>query len=252
MSRKQFIESLGATCTNWNWSWSFINESKKEIIFGVWDDRAIGDKWLIFTYDWERNEKGQKSKGFQQSKDHLTLVENEGYQLFVFIMFAIEGSEPVRIKDFERKLLPKKLLKRGNNWYATDTQINILPEEVQDFENEYIEGAKSTVTINSYERNPEAREKCIEYFGCKCVVCEFDFEKYYGVLGANYIHVHHLIPLNQIKKEYEVDPVNDLIPVCPNCHAMIHRGRKTISVEELKSHITNARKAHNSQHQRIR
>jgi 5-methylcytosine-specific restriction protein A len=64
MSRKQFIESLGATCANWNWRWSFINRSKKEIIFGVWDDRAIGANWLIFTHDWERNEKGKKVKPF--------------------------------------------------------------------------------------------------------------------------------------------------------------------------------------------
>lgn len=243
MSRKQFIQSLGATCSNWNWSWSFINESKKEIIFGVWDDLAIGDNWLIFSNEWERDENGKKSKGFQQSRNHLALIENEGYQLFVFRMFAVEGSKPVKIKDFERQLLPKKILRRGDNWYATETETNFLPEEVQDFDNEYLEGTKSTITVNSYERNPEAREKCIEHFGCFCAVCGFDFEKNYGVLGVNYIHVHHLIPLNQIKKEYSVDPIKDLVPVCPNCHAMIHRGRKSISIEELKNHINNARKS---------
>ncbi|MEX2497384.1 MAG: HNH endonuclease [Wenzhouxiangellaceae bacterium] len=215
---------------------------KKEIIFGVWDDRAIGDNWLIFTYDWERNEKGEENKGFQQSRDHLTFIENEGYELFVFRMFAVEGSAPVKIKGFERKLLPKKLLRCGNSWYATDTETNLLPEEVQDLENEYLEGAKSTITVNSYERNMVARERCINHFGCHCSVCGFDFEKYYGVLGANYIHIHHLIPLNQIKKEYSVDPIQDLVPVCPNCHAMIHKGRKTISIEEFRNHITNARK----------
>lgn len=241
MSRKQFIESLGATCANWNWSWSFINESKKEIIFGVWDDRVIGENWLIFTLDWERNENGKKSKGFQQSKKHLSLIEKEGYELFVFRMFSIEGSNPVKIKNFERKLLSKKLIRRGKNWYATNTTTNILPEEIQDFDNQYLEGTKSMVTVNSYERNPEARGKCIEYFGCYCAVCGFDFEKNYGVLGANYIHVHHLVPLNEIKKEYSVNPVADLIPVCPNCHAMIHRGRKTISIEKLKRHIKDAR-----------
>lgn len=243
MSRKQFIENLGATCANWNWSWSFINEPKKEIIFGVWDDRAIGDHWLIFTYDWERKENGQKNKGFQQSREHLSLIENQGYNLFVFRMFPVEGSDPIRIKDFERRLLPKKLMRRGNDWYATDAVTSILPEEVLDPEDQYLEGTKSTVTVNSYERNPEAREKCIQHHGCYCAVCGFDFEKYYGVLGANYIHVHHLIPLNEIKQEYSVNPTTDLIPVCPNCHAMIHRGRKTISIERLKEHIHNARKS---------
>lgn len=245
MSRKQFIESLGATCSNWNWSWSFINEAKKEIIFGVWDDRAIGDSWLIFTYDWERNESGQKNKGFQQSRNHLTLIENEEYKLFVFRMFALEGSDPVKIKDFEQKLLPKKLIRRGNDWYATEVEESTLPEEVNDPSNQYLEGTKSTVTVNSYERNPEAREKCIKHFGCFCSICDFDFEKYYGLLGVNYIHVHHLIPLSEIQKEYRVNPTKDLIPVCANCHAMLHKGRKTISVETLKEHINDANKTHN-------
>jgi 5-methylcytosine-specific restriction protein A len=165
-------------------------------------------------------------------------------------MFAVEGSEPIKIKTFERNLLPKKILRRGNNWYATEVKESLLPEEIQDAANKYLEGTKSTVTVNSYERNPEAREKCIEQFGCFCAVCNFDFEKHYGLLGANYIHVHHLIPLNEIKKEYSVNPITDLIPVCANCHAMIHRGRKTISIESLKEHIGNANKTHNKKFER--
>jgi len=156
-------------------------------------------------------------------------------------MFAVEGSKPVKIKDFERQLLSKKILRRGDNWYATETETNFLPEEVQDFDNEYLKSTKSTITVHSYERNSEAREKCIKHFGCFCAVCGFGFEKNYGILGVNYIDVHHLIPLNQIKNEYSVDPIKDLVPVCPNCHAMIHRGRKSISIEELKNHINNAR-----------
>jgi predicted HNH restriction endonuclease len=49
-----------------------------------------------------------------------------------------------------------------------------------------------------------------------------------------------LVPLYEIKKEYSVNPTTDLIPVCANCHAMLHRGRKTISIEALKEHIHNA------------
>ncbi|MEG1241999.1 MAG: HNH endonuclease, partial [Oscillospiraceae bacterium] len=59
----------------------------------------------------------------------------------------------------------------------------------------------------------------------------------YGEVGKNFIHVHHKIPLNEISEEYVVDPVNDLIPVCPNCHAMLHRkiNDKYLSIEELKA-----------------
>lgn len=96
------------------------------------------------------------------------------------------------------------------------------------------EGAKREIVVNRYERNREAREKCIAAHGCKCVVCGMDFEKVYGPIGRGYIHVHHIVPLSSIGKEYELDPINDLIPVCPNCHAMLHRKDPPYDVDDLK------------------
>ncbi|MEG2243809.1 MAG: HNH endonuclease [Muribaculaceae bacterium] len=102
-----------------------------------------------------------------------------------------------------------------------------------------IEGAKITVEVNRYERSSVARQKCIEINGCYCHACDLDFSKKYGDIGKDFIHVHHKIPLNEISEEYVVDPVNDLIPVCPNCHAMLHRkiNDKYLSIEELKAII---------------
>jgi 5-methylcytosine-specific restriction protein A len=97
----------------------------------------------------------------------------------------------------------------------------------------YVEGSKKTITVNAYERSPEAREKCIAHWGVMCAVCKFDFRYFYGELGRGYIHVHHLRPLSEVGGEYEVDPVNDLRPVCPNCHSMLHRERPALSIEEL-------------------
>lgn len=96
-----------------------------------------------------------------------------------------------------------------------------------------VEGATKTIKINIYERNALARKKCIEYHGAKCKVCEFDFEKVYGEIGRNFIHVHHLLQLSQIGKEYEIDYKADLIPVCPNCHAMIHKRKESFKINEL-------------------
>lgn len=99
----------------------------------------------------------------------------------------------------------------------------------------YYEGALKRICVNSYERDQDAREKCIKVHGCRCAVCGLDFEKMYGELGKDFIHVHHKIPISTIKAEYKVDPINDLIPVCPNCHAMLHRGkRETLSIDDLK------------------
>jgi len=65
-------------------------------------------------------------------------------------------------------------------------------------------------------------------------VCNFDFEKNYGEVGKNFIHVHHLKPLHEITEKYELNPINDLRPVCPNCHAMLHRRKGCFSIAELK------------------
>ena len=64
-----------------------------------------------------------------------------------------------------------------------------------------------------------------------------NFGEKYGALGEGFIHIHHLCPLHTIKKDYVVDYKKDLIPVCPNCHAMIHRipGGETMSAEELRA-----------------
>ncbi len=99
-----------------------------------------------------------------------------------------------------------------------------------------IEGAKTTVLVNKYERNTAARQKCIDQLGCYCNICGINFEKVYGEIGKEFIHVHHKIPLNEIKEEYVVDPSKDLLPVCPNCHAMLHRkiNGKYLTIEELK------------------
>lgn len=97
------------------------------------------------------------------------------------------------------------------------------------------EGAKKEITVNSYERNHEARAICIAAHGCKCAVCGMDFEIKYGDLGRGYIHVHHIVPISTIGREYELDPVKDLVPVCPNCHAMLHRHPdKVLTIDELK------------------
>ena len=105
----------------------------------------------------------------------------------------------------------------------------------------YYEGALKRICVNSYERDQDAREKCIRAHGCKCSVCGLNFEQMYGELGKGFIHVHHIVPISTIGKEYKVDPINDLVPVCPNCHAMLHRGKEgtTLSIEDLKEIIKN-------------
>lgn len=109
-----------------------------------------------------------------------------------------------------------------------------LPNEVSSAE-VLVEGATRQITVNAYERNPVARARCIEVHGCVCAVCGFDFGSVYGPSASGFIHVHHLRPLAAINAQYEVDPVNDLIPVCPNCHAVIHMTDPPYAVNDVKA-----------------
>ncbi|EJP93830.1 HNH endonuclease [Bacillus cereus] len=120
--------------------------------------------------------------------------------------------------------------------FNEDCSKSVYPDEVPE-QLSIMEGHRKTVVVNQYERSAVARKKCIEHHGCYCHVCHMDFEKQYGSLGKGFIHVHHKIPLSEIGNEYEVDYVNDLIPVCPNCHAMLHRKSMNgsfLTPEELK------------------
>jgi hypothetical protein len=110
---------------------------------------------------------------------------------------------------------------------------NIYPDETNPGE-VFREGMVRQVLVNAYERDPKARQKCIDYYGESCSVCCFNFGDSFGDLGKGFIHVHHLRPLSEIAEEYEIDPIKDLRPVCPNCHAMLHRCSPPLGLNELQ------------------
>ncbi|MEI6085121.1 MAG: HNH endonuclease [Verrucomicrobiota bacterium] len=252
MSRKQFIESHGATCRNWRSSWSFINKAEKFIIFGAWDKETRGESAMILSQDWGKNRSGGKNQKYIEAREHIRLVEEAGYRLMTFPMQHARahgedsGSTTAKIADFTPQLSQKKLTSSGHAWYAIDTSVGVsLPEELITPEL-YPEGAQSKVTINAYERNPKARAACIAHHGHICAVCGFDFARVFGALGAGYIHVHHIVPVGKLKREYNVDPIKDLIPICPNCHAMIHRPNEALSLEELRKRIKETKTSRDS------
>lgn len=84
-------------------------------------------------------------------------------------------------------------------------------------------------------------ERCIDHYGTNCFVCGFNFGKVFGRLGEGFIHVHHLQPLSEIGREYEVDPIKDLRPLCPNCHAMIHRRSPPLAIDDLENVLNELR-----------
>lgn len=158
-------------------------------------------------------------------------------------------------KGSERELCKQELekIRECTEWYKLAEYLNlelnyehaiteIFPDEISESEIKQLhEGTVKKVNVNIYERNSEARKICIKKHGCKCVVCGMDFQTTYGELGKGFIHVHHIIPLHNIKSDYVVNGETDLIPVCPNCHAMLHKSveGKFLKAEDLRKIIKN-------------
>jgi len=121
----------------------------------------------------------------------------------------------------------------------TSTKEITYPDDVNiDGDKQYKEGEIKSILVNKYERNPNARKKCIEFHGSSCVACGFNFGLIYGSrLGKEYIHVHHIVPLSEVGEEYIIDPVKDLVPLCPNCHAMAHQTTPPMPIDDLEESV---------------
>ncbi len=105
----------------------------------------------------------------------------------------------------------------------------------------YAEGDVQRTEANRYERNPLNRKLCLSAKGYDCAVCGMNFEKEYGELGHNFIHVHHIIPVSKLGSGYIINPLQDLIPVCPNCHAMLHRTDPPLTPDSLRGLVRRSR-----------
>jgi 5-methylcytosine-specific restriction protein A len=124
---------------------------------------------------------------------------------------------------------------RGKN--AAGDGSPVFPEEVEPTMT-FPEGAVQRVVVNRYERDPRARQRCLQEHGYACAACEHTMADLYGDVGAEVIHVHHLRELATLGADYQVDPVKDLRPVCPNCHAILHTESPVMTIEKLRSILT--------------
>lgn len=170
-------------------------------------------------------------KRFTEVKRYVRLeiedhVDNEALSLDILKKNGMTGvpQGPIRVNDSLSKYIDKHM------------SGQVFPEEA---DKELEEGQRTTVIVNRYERNPIARKKCIEIHGNSCVVCSLNFGEVYGEVGEGFIHVHHINPLHEIGDKHTINYEKDLVPVCPNCHAMLHRklNGKILSVNELKKEI---------------
>ena len=169
----------------------------------------------------------------------LGLFRKEDFQNFI-------GNLHKRVKynDTDAKyimlFLCNRALKKNPNLFVEIDKVitddeDFGFEKVLDNSNNLVEGGLRQVMINRFERDRRIRDAYIKANNgvCKCAICGFDFESFYGDLGKGFIHMHHMKPLSEIRQEQQTK-FEDLILVCPNCHAMLHRAKPMLTPEQLK------------------
>ena len=262
----------------WNpqkWNWTDLQESIEHLdnvgyLVRRWSCGKKGDR--VFLLRLGEEPKGIMGSGYAKSSYYVaqhwdsTQGKTANYIDIEFDILINPDKNILFDKNDLDKVDPKKIQK----WFPQQNGISIKPEILSllesnwfDFvrENKYIgngfvsndvisdetesfmEGKSNEVTQTRYERNPQARKTCLRHHGFSCQICEFNFEKKFGEIGKGFIHVHHINAIAGIGKEYEIDPKNDLIPVCPNCHAMIHSKRPAFTIDEIKAKIKTTAKS---------
>ena len=145
------------------------------------------------------------------------------------------------MSDLEGKLVIEWGLstQKWHQWAKNDKEILSYTPEVEFFE----DSTGKSITATTYERNNKARNKCLDKFGHRCKVCGFSSEEVYGKSFKNKIEVHHIDPISAQEGKHPINPETDLIPVCPNCHTMLHTkvNGRYFTWQELKKIVDKTR-----------
>ncbi len=189
---------------------------------------------------------------FADSKDYDVIINNRRYPPKAIVGIAASALTCLTFTpaDFSGGIKSKCVRLLTDQGFRIvnkneSAEPNLFPDEIKR-EATYVEGAAVQITVNRYERDQKARQAALEWHGYQCKVCGIDMTKVYGEIAKGFIHVHHLVPLSEIKEDYRVDPKTDLIPVCPNCHAMLHRQDPPLTPEALNRQMKAQASAINS------
>ncbi|MBD3590802.1 HNH endonuclease [Bacteroides sp. GM023] len=223
--------------------------------------KYLDDVLVIFTCQGKNGKRViagfyQKARVYEKevSDKRTTRIYNE---VNINYNLICDASNAVLISQNDRNFeIPSSKSNNGsghgqsNIWYANKDSDNTIRQEVIQYVNDiltnsiseehkynlYDEKKSYIATTQAIKRSKEARNKCIELKGCKCNICGFDFQQQYGELGKDYIEVHHIISIKTLSNSvgYEgTDPQKDLIPLCSNCHSMVHRMNPPYKPEEI-------------------
>lgn len=191
-----------------------INNKKYDAVYTHYNDKLLKDGFKDETRI--RAIANLVKNNNIKSEDQIVLEKKSANEFY----FNIIRSHDVSHNNIFEKTVSKR------------SQVSMLRDP-----NEYesvVEGTIKKTIVNKKERSPKLREACIAIHGYRCAVCRKTFEDIYGKLGKDFIEVHHKDPISKGKRA--TNPLLDLIPVCSNCHKMLHhKTNKPRTIEGLQS-----------------
>lgn len=111
-----------------------------------------------------------------------------------------------------------------------DAEPYLSAEEGAEVLRAHLKRERSSKLVNRFKRQ-------LKEF--RCSICSFDFEQVYGDLGRGFIEAHHVVPISSMKPGDETR-IQDLVPVCSNCHRMLHRKYPTLGSDDLRALMARA------------
>lgn len=202
-------------------------------VAGMW--RKYGDVQCVFVW----GDGAENGQAFRLTPNGGGTIQAENVMVYRILEFDKKRDCSIQeIAECFRVDAPAEPGQQPNSTPCNGSTVplngeSIYPDDLVG-DRSYVEGLAQQVLVNRYERSIEARKACIEHYKCVCQVCRINFTQRYGSVGIGFIHVHHRVPIATIGGDYRVDPIKDLVPVCPNCHAMLHRREPPLEIEELQ------------------
>jgi HNH endonuclease len=136
--------------------------------------------------------------------------------------------------DHNRRVIDHIEWRNQGEKHFKPAEAAVIPTSALPSAQTIYEGAVKRINTRAFVRDPRLRRRCIAHYGTMCAVCRFNFEKTYGPVAAGFIHVHHVRALSKRGGRHKLDPVKELRPVCPNCHAVLHLD-PSLSISRLKT-----------------
>lgn len=86
-----------------------------------------------------------------------------------------------------------------------------------------------------YKTNPRISKTALQIAGYQCLVDANNHHTFISKLGQQYMEAHHLIPMHAQKNfNINLDRIENIVSICPNCHSAIHLGSDSVRLEYLK------------------